>query len=71
MKYYFTLTMTPEEFLPYYRGQYSSIVTTASNGQRVQFPAMHMRKFMTAGGVKGTFCLETANNKFISLTKLR
>jgi len=70
MKYYFSLQMTSQEFYPYYQGQIQAIVVTASNGQRVQFPAMHMRKYLTTSGIKGNFCMETENNKFKSLIKL-
>ena len=70
MKYYFTIYMSVEDFMPYYQGKAQTVVTTATNGQRIQFPAMHMRKFLTKSGIKGSFCLETQNNKFISLTKL-
>lgn len=56
--------------MPYYTGRVSTVVTRATNGQRVQFPAMYLRKFMTNSGVKGHFCLETDNNKFISLEKI-
>lgn len=70
MKYYFALSMTTDEYMPYYRGEISTIVTVATNGQRIQFPAMHMRKFLTRTGISGRFCLETENNKFISLTQI-
>ncbi|WP_448212988.1 DUF2835 domain-containing protein [Colwellia sp. MEBiC06753] len=70
MKYYFTISMSVDEFMPYYRGHASTIITVAHNGQRIQFPAMHLRKFLTAQGISGQFCLETENNKFISITQL-
>ncbi len=70
MKYYFSLYMSREDFMPYYTGQLSTVVTRATNGQNIQFPAMHLRKFMTNTGIKGAFCLETDNNKFISLKKI-
>ncbi|XQW86661.1 DUF2835 domain-containing protein [Thalassotalea piscium] len=70
MKYYFSINMTQEEFLPYYQGRGLAIVVRSEAGLKIQFPAMHLRKFVTSGGVKGRFCLETVNNKFISLTKL-
>ena len=70
MKYYFSLSMSIDEFMPYYQGKASTVSTFASNGQRIQFPAMHLRKFMTTSGISGQFCLETENNKFISLTKI-
>ncbi|WDD96990.1 DUF2835 domain-containing protein [Thalassomonas actiniarum] len=71
MKYYFSINMTSEEFLPYYQGQIHSLIVTSTQGQRIQFPAMHIRKYLTRSGVRGYFCMETKNNKFLSLSKLR
>jgi len=62
--------MTAQEFLPYYQGNVQSIVATSTQGSRVQFPAMHMRKYLTSMGINGYFCLETENNKFKSLNKI-
>jgi len=62
--------MSSADFLPYYQGKIQAMVVTCSQGVRVQFPAMHMRKYLTSAGIKGFFCLETKNNKFKSLTKL-
>lgn len=70
MKYYFTINVTYLEFLPYYRGEIQSIVVTSYDGVRVQFPAVHLRNHLTNSGIIGRFCLETKNNKFLSLTKI-
>jgi hypothetical protein len=70
MKYYFSLNISKNEFLPYYRGQIYSIVVKTTLGTTVQFPAMHLRSHLTSEGVYGNFCLETKNNKFLSLIKL-
>jgi hypothetical protein len=70
VEYYFSINLTYEQFLPYYRGQAQALVVTSLDGQRIQFPAMHMRKFLTPSGIQGNFCLQTKNNKFSSLTKL-
>jgi hypothetical protein len=70
MNYYFSISISYKDFLPYYQGQAHAIVVTATNGQRVQFPAMHMRKFLTPSGISGTFCLKTINGKFSSLEKI-
>jgi len=70
MKYYFVIKMSAQEFLPYYQGSVHSIVATSTTGSRVQFPAMHMRKYLTSVGINGYFCLETENNKFKSLSKI-
>jgi hypothetical protein len=70
MKYYFFIDISAAQYLPYYRGQIKSIVTTSTKGLKVQFPAMHLRKYLTSAGIRGEFCLETKNNKFLSLIKL-
>lgn len=62
--------MTSAEFYPYYQGKIHSIVVTANSGVRVQFPAMHMREYLLSSGISGYFCMETRNNKFLSLTKI-
>lgn len=70
MKYYFSAKMTSAEFYPYYQGKIHVMVVTTTIGVRVQFPAMHMRKYLLSTGVNGYFCMETKNNKFLSLTKI-
>ena len=70
MIYYFSIHVTAKEFLPYYRGEILSIIVTTNSGTRIKFPAMHLRKHLTNSGISGNFCLETQNNKFLSLNKL-
>ncbi|MBO9491391.1 DUF2835 domain-containing protein [Endozoicomonas sp. G2_1] len=69
-KYYFQLALPYQECLAYYHGQVKAVMVTSSTGQRVQFPASHIRPYMTRVGVYGSFCLYTENNKFLSLEKL-
>jgi hypothetical protein len=68
--YLFNLNLSRQQYLPYYSGQISSIVVTTIYGQRVQFPASHLRSYVSNAGISGFFCLKTKNNKFFSLTKL-
>jgi|TARA_B110000908_G_C9841573_1_gene265861 hypothetical protein len=70
MKYYFYLSISATEYLPYYQGRIQSIAATSTTGVKVQFPAMHLRKHLTSAGISGHFSLETKNNKFLSLVKL-
>lgn len=70
MKYYFSIKITTNEFLPYYEGTIQNVVVTTSQGVKVQFPAMHLRKYLTVSGIQGEFCLQTQENKFLSLSKL-
>ena len=71
MKYYFSINITSNEFLPYYQGTIQNVVVTTSQGITVQFPAMHLRKYLTTSGIQGYFCLQTQQNKFLSLVKLK
>ncbi|TMM43745.1 DUF2835 domain-containing protein [Colwellia ponticola] len=71
MKYYFSIHITTTEFFPYYQGKVQNVVVTTTQGIKVQFPAMHLRKYLTASGIQGTFCLQTQQNKFLSLTKIK
>jgi hypothetical protein len=67
----FYLHLSPAECRQYYEGFYKSIQVVAQTGQRIQFPAEHIRTFVTANGIDGLFELELeANNKFRSLQKL-
>ncbi|WP_286235754.1 DUF2835 domain-containing protein [Thalassotalea sediminis] len=69
-RFYFFINITAYEFLPYYQGRVKDIVVTSEQGQRIQFPAMHLRSYLTPTGIMGRFCLETENKKFVSLKKL-
>jgi hypothetical protein len=71
MKYYFSLKLSATEFMPYYQGIVQNIQVTTEQGIKVKFPAMHLRKFVTLTGIGGYFCLETQQNKFLSLSKLK
>ncbi len=70
MEYYFSIKMTTKDFMPYYQGLSQNIIATTNEGVRVQFPAMHLRKYLSGAGIQGYFCLKTKNSKFLSLTKI-
>ncbi|NQZ83688.1 MAG: DUF2835 domain-containing protein [Colwellia sp.] len=70
MKYYFTINMSYEDFLPYYQGKASTVSVETTQGQRMQFPAIHIKKYLTRLGIRGYFCMNTENNKFLSLEKI-
>lgn len=67
----FQLNLTYEECRQYYQGDFSAIQVMAHTGQTVQFPAEHIRPYVTPKGVQGIFEMEVDNlNKFKSLKKL-
>jgi hypothetical protein len=70
MNYYFNLHIAYDDFLPYYQGHVSTIVVMSTSGQKIQFPAMHIKKYLLSTGIKGYFCMRTQNNKFVSLEKI-
>jgi hypothetical protein len=69
-RFTFHLAISYHDFMPYYQGRVQSIVVFTEQGLRVQFPASHLRRFLTSKGVNGKFCLMTKNKKFFSLDKL-
>lgn len=61
----FRLNMTFNECQQYYQGDFTAIQVVAHTGQTVQFPAEHIRSFVTASGVQGVFEMEVDQfNKF-------
>ena len=70
MEYYFSIRLTYQEFLPFYEGRVKSIVVTTYSGIKVEFPAQHIRQYLTSAGITGEFCLKTQNNKFFSIEKI-
>lgn len=48
MTYYFSLNLSNQDYLLYYQGAIHTIVVTTDEGLRLEFPAMHLRKFLTA-----------------------
>lgn len=67
----FRLNISPQEALKYYRGQATTVIVQAENGQTIQFPALHIRPFIGADGVKGRFKIEfDQNHKFKSIQRI-
>ena len=52
---YFSLNISRKEALRYYEGTVRAVIVTASTGQRVQFPAEHIRPFIESNGIQGHF----------------
>jgi len=68
---HFHLNLSYEQALAYYQGRVSSVMVTVENGQRLSFPALHLRPFIDATGVRGYFRITfDADHKFVSLTKV-
>ncbi len=51
----FSLSISAEDFLAYYRGEARQVLVRAHDGRRVSFPAERLRPFVTQAGVRGDF----------------
>ncbi|WP_199611578.1 DUF2835 domain-containing protein [Flocculibacter collagenilyticus] len=69
--HYFNLTLSYNEWLPFYRGDYHSVIVKDDYGKRIQLPANRLRPFGSSLGIRGRFKLVlTENNAFVTLEKL-
>jgi len=69
-EYHFSLQISQEQYLAYYRGEVKNVHVNMSDGSSMQFPASALRPFVTTEGVYGEFILRTdENNKLIELVR--
>lgn len=67
----FYLSLSAEKYLNYYQGAASVVSVLSHDGRRVEFPAEHLRRFVSHDGVYGEFALRfDANNRFHSLQRV-
>ena len=67
----FYLNLTPERYLRYYQGAAKAVSVVSVDGRRLQFPAEHLRPFVTHNGVQGEFILHfDSRNKFLGLERV-
>jgi len=70
-KYYFSLNISYERFLPFYQGQVDTVQVIDDAGRRIDIPAKHFRQFLTREGIFGRFELITqVDGKFITLNRI-
>jgi len=68
--YEFTLHISSDAYLDYYRGTIRHVLARCANGQTVQFPASLLQGFVTTEGIHGAFVLTCdENNKCVSLRR--
>jgi len=62
------MNISREQALRYYQGTARVVVVTAMTGQKLQFPAEHIRAFVGPNGIQGTFSIQfDENNKLVGL----
>ncbi|MBU1192051.1 MAG: DUF2835 domain-containing protein [Gammaproteobacteria bacterium] len=67
----FRLSISPEEYLAYYKGQAHDAIARSEDGRRVQFPAKALQAHITHQGIHGLFELRfDANHKLLELKRL-
>lgn len=67
----FRMKLTREQALRYYQGSARSVIVTATNGQRIQFPVEHIRPFIDQNGIQGYFAIQfDDSHKLIGLKRL-
>jgi hypothetical protein len=67
----FTLRIPSDEYLAYYEGSARAVVVNSSDGRNIQFPAEHLRRFVTHDGIQGTFEMEfDEKNKFVNVRRI-
>ncbi len=67
----FSLHISSDEYLRYYRGSAHSVVVVSEDGRRVRFPASSLRPFVTHEGVRGRFeLLLDSDNRLLELRRV-
>lgn len=67
----FRLNVGREEAMRYYRGEASAVVARTDTGQSLQFPALHVRRFITQTGIHGRFRIRfDDNHKLLNLERI-
>ena len=56
-RYEFSLRISPDAYLDYYRGLAKVVIVPTTGGETLQFPARLLVKFVTNGGIHGRFVL--------------
>lgn len=67
----FSLQLTADQYLRVYQGTAKRVSAIAYDGQRIEFPAQNIKKFLTHNGISGRFEMElTSENKFVAIRKI-
>jgi hypothetical protein len=65
------LVIPADEWLKLYKGSIQVVRATSRDGKKVRFPANILHKFVTRGGIQGSFEIYfDKNGKFQSITRL-
>lgn len=66
----FHLQLTSEQYLGYYQGHVRNISVISDDGRRIEFPAEHLRTFLTHDGIHGYFEIQyDQQQRFVALRR--
>lgn len=66
----FSLSLSNEQYLAHYQGYARSVSVLGENGQRIEFPAEHLRPFLTHTGISGRFEIDfDQQHRFVALRR--
>ncbi len=66
----FSLRLSSEQYLAYYKGYVRNISVIADDGRRIEFPAEHLRAYLTHEGIQGRFEIQfDRQHRFIALQR--
>ena len=67
----FSLNISNEQYVAYYKGQVKHVSVVCDDGRRIEFPAEHLRPFLTHDGIHGRFEIEFDRQfRFIALRRM-
>ncbi|PHS31434.1 MAG: hypothetical protein COA95_06475 [Methylophaga sp.] len=71
MELQFNLDISREQALRYYQGTAKTVIVTTITGQKLQFPAEHIRSFIDQNGIQGVFTIQfDKDNKLVALNRI-
>ena len=66
----FSLYLSSEQYLAYYQGHAKRVSVVCDDGRRIEFPAEHLRPYLTHDGINGHFEIEfDRQNRFVALRR--
>ena len=71
MEFFFRLSISYDDFLPYYQGRANRVEVRESKGRTLHINAHHFKPFLTPNGIHGNFrILIDENGKLQNTAKL-
>lgn len=71
-QFIFSLQLTRDQFLGYYKGSAKGLLVVTECGRKVSFPPLRLIPFVTENGVSGRFVLKVdRDNRFVSLQRIQ